>query len=60
MAVFFLLSSASGANAVAVNGPAVVGSLALVMSCNTAHYFYDRLQPFVNVPMLHMPRIIRV
>lgn len=44
------------ANIVAVNGPAVADSLALVMSYNTAHYFYDRLQPFINVPMLHMPR----
>lgn len=32
------------------------GANVLVMSCNTAHYFYDRLQPFINVPMLHMPR----
>lgn len=23
---------------------------------NTAHYFYYRLQPFINVLMLHMPR----
>ena len=32
------------------------GANVLVMACNTAHYFYDRLQPFINVPMLHMPR----
>ena len=28
----------------------------LVMPCNTAHYFYDRLLPFVKVPVLHMIR----
>ena len=28
----------------------------LVMPCNTAHYFYDRLLPFVKIPILHMIR----
>ncbi len=32
------------------------GAELLVMSCNTAHYFYDRILPHVSVPFLHMPR----
>lgn len=32
------------------------GADVLVMACNTAHYFYDRIAPFIRVPMLHMPR----
>lgn len=31
------------------------GAGVLIMACNTAHYFYDRIQPFIRVPMLHMP-----
>jgi len=26
------------------------------MPCNTAHYFYDQIQRFVDIPVLHMPR----
>ena len=33
-----------------------MGADLLVMACNTAHYFYDRLQPALHIPMLHMPR----
>ncbi len=32
------------------------GAEVLVMSCNTAHYFYDRITPCISVPFLHMPR----
>lgn len=28
----------------------------LAMPCNTAHYFYDKIQSSVNVPMVNMPR----
>lgn len=28
-----------------------------VVTCNTAHYFYDELQASTAVPVLHMPRI---
>lgn len=28
----------------------------LAMPCNTAHYFYDKIQSSVNVPMINMPR----
>lgn len=34
----------------------VAGAELLVMSCNTAHYFYDRITPHISVPFLHMPR----
>lgn len=33
-----------------------MGADLLIMACNTAHYFYDRLQPELHIPMLHMPR----
>ena len=33
-----------------------MGADLLVMPCNTAHYFYDRLLPFFDVPLLHMLR----
>jgi len=33
----------------------VMGADLLLMACNTAHYFYDQMQPFIHVPMLHMP-----
>ncbi len=33
-----------------------MGADLLLMACNTAHYFYDRLQPALHIPMLHMPR----
>lgn len=31
-----------------------MGADVLVMACNTAHYFYERIQPFIHVPMLNM------
>lgn len=31
-----------------------MGADVLVMPCNTAHYFYDRLLPFINVPFINM------
>ena len=30
------------------------GADVLIMSCNTAHYFYDRILPFVDIPFLSM------
>ena len=33
-----------------------MGADLLVMPCNTAHFFYDRLLPFFDVPLLHMLR----
>lgn len=32
------------------------GAVALIMPCNTAHYFYDAVQESVSIPVLHMPR----
>lgn len=32
-----------------------MGADFLVMPCNTAHYFAERIQTFVDIPMLHMP-----
>ena len=34
-----------------------MGAQLLVMSCNTAHYFYDRLAEALPVPVLNMPRL---
>ncbi len=31
-----------------------MGAEVLIMPCNTAHYFYDRLIPFVDTPFLNM------
>ncbi|EGO62481.1 aspartate/glutamate racemase family protein [Acetonema longum] len=31
-----------------------MGANVLVMPCNTAHYFYDRITPFFDVPLLNM------
>lgn len=31
-----------------------MGANVLVMPCNTAHYFYDRVTPFLDVPLLNM------
>lgn len=31
------------------------GADLLIMSCNTAHYFYPRILPHITVPFLHMP-----
>lgn len=33
-----------------------MGADFLVMPCNTAHYFAERIQTFVDIPLLHMPR----
>lgn len=33
-----------------------MGANVLVMPCNTAHYFYDDLTSYFDVPLLHMPR----
>ena len=32
-----------------------MGANVLVMPCNTAHYFYDKITPFLNIPLLNMP-----
>ena len=31
-----------------------MGADLLIMPCNTAHYFYDRITPFLNIPLLNM------
>lgn len=36
---------------------AAAGAEVLIMPCNTAHYFYDRVAGRVGVPVLHMPRL---
>ncbi|MDN6840145.1 MAG: amino acid racemase, partial [Tetragenococcus halophilus] len=28
-----------------------------VLTCNTAHHFFDELQEVTNIPILHMPRL---
>lgn len=33
------------------------GADMLLLPCNTAHFFYDRLAAAVNIPVLHMPRL---
>ncbi len=33
-----------------------MGADFLIMPCNTAHFFYDQLLPYVRVPVLHMIR----
>lgn len=33
-----------------------MGADVLVMSCNTAHYFYDSIIPYFDIPLLHMIR----
>lgn len=33
-----------------------MGADVLIMPCNTAHYFYDKITPFLHVPLLHMPK----
>lgn len=33
-----------------------MGADVLVMACNTAHYFYDSILPYLDIPMLHMIR----
>jgi aspartate racemase len=34
-----------------------MGADVLVMPCNTAHYFYDRITPFFDVPLLNMLKL---
>jgi aspartate racemase len=29
----------------------------LLMSCNTAHYFYDDIAENIHIPLLHMPKL---
>lgn len=31
-----------------------MGADVLIMPCNTAHYFYDRITPFFDIPLLNM------
>lgn len=33
------------------------GAEALIIACNTAHYFYDTIAASVEIPVLHMPRL---
>lgn len=33
-----------------------IGASFIVLTCNTAHYFYDQFQALTPVPILHMPR----
>lgn len=33
------------------------GADILLLPCNTAHYFYDRVAAAVRIPILHMPRL---
>ncbi|MFR6500372.1 MAG: aspartate/glutamate racemase family protein [Collinsella sp.] len=28
----------------------------IAIPCNTSHYFYDQIQSFTKVPIIHMPR----
>ena len=32
------------------------GAEILLMGCNTAYFFYDRIVPEISVPLIHMPR----
>lgn len=34
-----------------------IGASFIVLTCNTAHYFYDDFQELSDVPLLHMPRL---
>ncbi|MDQ0203637.1 cysteate racemase [Pectinatus haikarae] len=34
-----------------------MGADVLVMPCNTAHYFYDKITPFFDVPLLNMLKL---
>lgn len=34
-----------------------MGAQLLIMPCNTAHYYYDKLAERIHVPFLHMPRL---
>lgn len=33
-----------------------LGCRNIAIPCNTSHYFYDQIQSFVSVPIIHMPR----
>lgn len=33
-----------------------LGADALVMPCNTAHYFYEDIVKYIHIPMIHMPK----
>lgn len=33
-----------------------IGARFIVLTCNTAHYFYDRFQALTPVPIVHMPQ----
>ncbi|BDR54850.1 aspartate racemase [Bombiscardovia apis] len=39
-----------------VEQASALGASSIVIACNTAHYFYDRLQALTPVPIVHMPR----
>ena len=32
------------------------GADVLVIACNTAHYYYDELKRYVDIPIIHMPK----
>lgn len=33
-----------------------LGCTCIAIPCNTSHYFYDKIQSFTGVPIIHMPR----
>lgn len=33
-----------------------LGCAHIAIPCNTSHYFYDQIQSFTTVPIIHMPR----
>lgn len=33
-----------------------LGCTCIAIPCNTSHYFYDQIQSFTSVPVIHMPR----
>ena len=33
-----------------------LGCVHIAIPCNTSHYFYDQIQSFTKVPIIHMPR----
>ena len=33
-----------------------LGCTCIAIPCNTSHYFYDKIQSFTSVPIVHMPR----
>ncbi len=40
-----------------IHQAAHMGASFIVLTCNTAHYFFDELQETTDVPLLHMPRL---